>query len=184
MKRFVLAALAGAALLLPAAALAKEPSEASINGPGFSKTLKMNQVFSEQSPLGRLTMESGFFPAAVGQQPDPMLPGRPSVKLGPKYTIVWTVPMGGNTHRIRQDLYPYAAGGAVTHMSRGQAIFDTQTVGGWYRAYGLKQTLVSLGLPAQAAARGSSHASLALIGIPSVLALAGIAIALRRRRAS
>ena len=56
MNRFALAALAGAALLIPTAALAKEPSEASNKGPGFSKTLK---VFSEQSPLGRLTIESG-----------------------------------------------------------------------------------------------------------------------------
>jgi hypothetical protein len=183
MKRFVLAALV-AAFVVPATALAKEPSEASIKGPGFSKTVKMKQDF-ENSPLGRLTMEAGFFPAAVGQQPDPMLPGRPSGKLGPKYTVVWTVPMPGNTHRVRQDLYPYAAGGALSHMSRGQAIFDTQTVGGWYRAYGLKPTLVSLGLPAQpVAAKGSSHASLALLSIPGALVLAGIAFALRRRRAS
>jgi len=182
MKRFVLAAVVGAALLIPTAALAKEPSEASIKGPGFSKTLKMKQDF-ESSPLGRLTMETGFFPAAVGQQPDPMLPGRPSGKLGPKYTIVWTVPMPGRTHRLRQDVYPYAAGGALTYMSRGQAIFDTHTVGGWYRAYGLKQTLVSLGLPARAqASKGSSKASFALLSIPGALLLAGAVLVVRRRR--
>jgi hypothetical protein len=183
MKRFVLAAVV-AALVVPATAAAKEPSEASIKGPGFSKTVKMKQDFGS-SPLGRLTMESGFFPAAFGQQPDPMLPARPSGKLGPKYTIVWTVPMPENTHRVRQDLYPYAAGGALTYMSRGQSIFDTHTRGGWYRAYGLKQTLVSLGLPAQLkASKGSSNASLALLSIPGALILAGVAIALRRRRAS
>jgi hypothetical protein len=185
MKRLVLTALVGAALLIPSTAAAKEPSEASIKGPGFSKTLKMNQVFSEQSPLGRLTMGSGFFPAAVGQQPDPMLPGRPSGKLGPKYTILWTVPIPGHTHRVRQDVYPYAQGGAITYMKPGQPIFEMQTRGGWYRAYGLKQTLTGLGLPARAPQSSSgSSASLALIGIPSVLALAGIAFALRRRRAS
>src|SRR5438093_5448395 len=67
MKRFVLAAVVGAALLIPTAALAKEPSEASIKGPGFSKTLKMKQDF-ESSPLGRLTMETGFFPAAESEE--------------------------------------------------------------------------------------------------------------------
>ena len=184
MKRFVLAAVVGAALLIPTAALAKEPSEASIKGPGFSKTLKMKQDF-ESSPLGRLTMETGFFPAAVGQQPDPMLPGRPSGKFGPKYTIVWTVPMPGHTHRIRQQVYPYARGGAVTYMKPGQRIFEGQTHGGWYMATGLKATLMQLGLPARAPqGSSSSGAGLALLGIPGALALAGIAFALRRRRAS
>src|SRR5436190_1646675 len=130
MKRFVLTAMV-AALVVPATAMAKEPSQASIKGPGFSKTLKMQHDF-ESSPLG------------------------------PKYTILWTVPMDSNTHRVRQDLYPYATGGTVTYMSPGQAIYNTRTVGGWYRAYGLKERLVSLGLPAQAtAAKSSSHASLA-----------------------
>jgi hypothetical protein len=186
MKRFLFAALAGAALLIPATAAAKEPSEASISGPGFSKTLKMQPGDFMNTALGHMTERSGFFPAAVGQVPSPMLPGRPAGKLGPRYTIVWTVPIPGHTHRIRQDVYPYARGGAVTYMKPGQPIFDMRTRGGWYAAYGLKQTLMGLGLPARAPQSSSSpsSASLALIGIPSVLALAGIAFALRRRRAS
>jgi LPXTG-motif cell wall-anchored protein len=188
MKRFVLAAVV-ATLFVPATAAAKEPIGASISGPGFSKTLKA-PVSSDwgQTALGRLTDSSGFFPAAVGQQPDPMLPGRPVSKLGPKYTVVWTVPgpPGNNTHTIEQELYPYARGGALAYMGAGQPIFDMKTRGGWYRAYGLKQVLMHLGLPARApqSSSGSSSASLALIGIPSLLALAGIAFALRRRRAS
>src|SRR5439155_2955889 len=148
MKRLMLAVIA-AALLVPATATAKEPSEASISGPGFSKTLKPQAAgdFSNTA-LGHLTFRSGFFPAAVGQIPDPMLSGRPAGKLGPRYTIVWTVPGGGNTHRIRQDIYPYARGGAVTYMKPGQPIFDMRTRGGWYTATGLKQLLVHEGLPA------------------------------------
>ena len=78
MKRLILAA-ALAGLLVPAAALAKEPSAASISGPGFDKTLTAaeNDNFSSTA-LGRLTMATGFFPAAVGQSPDPMLPDRPA----------------------------------------------------------------------------------------------------------
>ena len=183
MKRLVLAALS-AALLIPATAAAKEPSEASISGPGFSKTLTMQPGDFENTAIGHLTMRSGFFPAAMGQVPSPMLPGRPAGKLGPKYTLVWLVPAGASTHRVRQDVYPYARGGAVTYMKPGQPIFEMQTRGGWYAAYGLKQTLMGLGLPARApqSSSSSSSASLALIGIPSVLALAGIAFALRRRR--
>jgi hypothetical protein len=183
-KRLILtAALAG--LLVPATALAKEPSAASISGPGFEKTLRApeNEHFTSE-PLGRLTDAAGFFPAAFGQSPDPMLPGRPAGSLGPRYTIVWTVPQPGHTHRIRQDLYPYAEGGALTYMKPGQAIFGAQTQGGWYRAYGLKQELVRLGLPARPAqdAAGSGYALFAGIGIPGALALTGAFFLVRRSR--
>ena len=184
MKRFMLAAML-AALLVPATAAAKEPSEASISGPGFSKTLKLRSGDFMNTTLGHVTDRSGFFPAAMGQIPSPMLSGRPSGNLGPRYTIVWTVPMPGHTHRIRQQVYPYARGGAVTYMKPGQRIFEGQTHGGWYMATGLKATLMQLGLPARAPqGSSSSGAGLALLGIPGALALAGIAFALRRPRAS
>jgi hypothetical protein len=188
MNRFtlVVAALAGA-LLLPAAAAAKGPSQASISGGGLGKTIKIggNGELSG-TPLGSLTEESGFFPAAVGQSPDPMLPGRPSGNLGPRLTIHYVVPGPNNrTFRIVQDVYPYAHGGAFTYMKPGQPIFDMTTRGGWFRAYGLKRTLVRQGLPSRAAG-GSSGANIALlagIGIPGVLALAGAAVFFRRRTA-
>jgi hypothetical protein len=162
MIRFTLAAFALLALALPAVAAAKEPSQASISGPGFSKTLKMQNLdgFSG-TKLAELTDESGFFPSAFGQSPNPMLPGRPPGRLGPRYTIVWTVP-AETTHRVRQDLYPYARGGAVTYTRPGQPIFDTTTRGGWYRNPLLKQTLVGLGLSPQAPS-GSDGADYALI---------------------
>jgi hypothetical protein len=184
MKRLILAA-AFAALLVPAAALAKEPSTASISGPRLDKTLRApeNDNFTSTT-LGHLTDATGFFPAAVGQSPDPMLPGRPAGSLGPRYTIVWTVPVPGHTHRVRQDLYPYAEGGTLTYMKPGQAIYESRTVGGWYRAYGLKPALVRLGLPARSAqdAAGSSLALFAGIGIPGALALTGAFLLVRRSR--
>ena len=187
MKRLILAA-ALAGLLVPAAALAKEPSAASISGPGLDKTLTAPQNDNggdfTSTTLGRLTIATGFFPAAVGQSPDPMLPGRPAGSLGPRYTIVWTVPVPGHAHRVRQDLYPYAEGGALTYMKPGQAIFEMRTLGGWYRAYGLKRELVRLGLPARSAqdAAGSSIALFAGIGIPGALALTGAFFLVRRSR--
>jgi hypothetical protein len=172
-------------LLLPATAAAKGPSQASISGGGLAEpiTLSGNGEL-ESTPLGHLTMESGFFPAAFGQSPDPRLPKRPSGNLGPKLTAHYVVP-GPNTQvfRITQDIYPYARGGAVTYMKPGQPIFDTKTLGGWIRAYGLKRTLVSQGLSSRAAAAssGSNLALLAGIGIPGALALAGAALFVRRR---
>lgn len=113
MVRLALAA-ALAALAIPAIASAKEPSQASISGPGFSKTiLPTSGTEWGETPLSQLTDLSGFFPSSVGQSPDPMPHGKPGA-LGPRYTIVWTVPgpPGPGTHRVRQDLYPYACGGA------------------------------------------------------------------------
>ncbi len=182
----VVAAL-GLGLLLPAVAAAKGPSEASISGGPLAKTIKIaGNGETDQTPLGRLTMEAGFFPAAYGQSPDPMLPSRPKGKLGPRLTIHYVVPGGDNTtFHITQDVYPYAQGGALTYMRPHQPIFGMGTTGGWYRAFGLKRTLVAQGVPARAAGTGSgsSFALLAGLGIPGALALGGAAAFLRRRAA-
>src|ERR1043166_343499 len=179
----VLAAFA-AALLLPAAAAAKGPSEASISGGGLAKTIKITgNGESDQTPLGQMTGEAGFFPAAFGQSPDPKLHARSKGNLGPKMTIHYVVPGGDNqTFHVTQDLYLYAPGGAVTYMKPGQPIFGMATIGGWYRAYGLKRTLVKQGLPAQPANSGSSRSSLALLAIPGALLVGGTALFLKRRR--
>lgn len=184
MIRFTLAAFALVALALPAVAAAKEPSRASIYGPGFSKTLEMQDPANfSGTKLAELTDESGFFPSAVGQSPNPMLPGRPSGRLGPRYTIVWTVP-AQTTHRVRQDLYPYAHGGAVTYTRPGQPIFDTTTRGGWYRNPLLKGALVGLGLSAQAPSesKGPNYALVAALVATGAAAAAVLAWWWRRQR--
>ena len=183
----VLAVLA-AALSLPVAAAAKGPSSASISGGSLAKAMKISgNGETDQTPLGRLTMEAGFFPAAFGQSPNPMLPKRPAGQLGPRMIIHYVVPGGdGQTFHVTQDVYPYAKSGAVTYMKPGQPIFGMGTVGGWYRAYGLKRTLVAQGLPARTpgSSSGSSFALLAGIGIPGALALAGTGVFFRRRKSS
>lgn len=184
MIRLALAA-ALAALAIPAIASAKEPSQASISGPGFSKTiLPTSGTEWGETPLSQLTELSGFFPSSVGQSPDPMLHSKPSA-LGPRYTIVWTVPgpPGPATYRVRQDLYPYARGGAVTYTKPGQPIFDGTTQGGWYRSPELKRTLVALGLP-KVAPRSSGGVDAALIaGLAAGAALlAAGALCWRRQR--
>jgi hypothetical protein len=193
MTRFSLAlAVLAVALLFPATALAKGPSGASISGPGLNKTIRGDGE-TQATALGQLTLNAGFFPAAFTQQPDPMLPGRPAGKLGPKYTIHYLVPGGGEPGHVQkfhitQDLYPYAAGGAVTYMKPGQKIFDFTTHGGWFPGgIALKQTLVQNGLPARApSASSSSSRNLAvLLGAPVVLLLAGgAALVARRNRSS
>lgn len=160
-----------AALALPAAALAKGPTEGTISGAGFVKTFKVTGDGSPGTLGGDLTQTAGFFPAAFGQSPDPMLHRKPAA-LGPSYTIVWTVPTGnGAPDRLHQVVYPYAKGGAVTYMKPGQPIFDMTTQGGWYRNPDLKRTLVSLGLPAKAPSASSDGTSWTL---PAGLAAAAL----------
>ena len=181
MKR-LLFVVAAAAMLAPAA-LAKGPSEASITGPGLKKTI----AFKGMGDSSYLTEQAGFFPAAFGQTPSPMIP-RPSGKLGARYTIHYVVPGApSGPQRITQDLYPYAAGGVVTYMKPGQPLFGAKTTGGWYPAGSpLKLALVRAGLPKMAPRVGSSSGSnLALvagIGIPGALVLVGAALLVARRR--
>jgi hypothetical protein len=188
MKR-ILFLLAIFALVLPAAASAKGPSGASINGPGSGGGLTISgDGESGGTPLGDLTEQAGFFPAAYGQQPDPMLSTRPKGDLGPKYTISYDVPDGeGRVFKIQQDVYPYASPPA-TYMEPGQEIFGMETRGGWFQADPqLKDTLVTAGLPATAPSGsidGSSSFPTGLAGVLlAALLLAVAATVVLRRRA-
>ena len=183
MIRLTFIAAALAALVLPAAASAKGPSEGSISGPGFSKVVKVLYDGGGGSPGDNLTQESGFFPAAFGQSPDPMLHVKPTGPLGPRYTIAWKVPGGGGENfRLRQDLYPYAHGGAVTYTKPGQPIFGASTRGGWYRDPELKRTLVSLGLPTSAPSDGSGFNYTLVFGLVAAGLLGAAALLFARRQ--
>ena len=188
MKRLLLL-LALAALALPAAATAKGPSEASITGPGLGKAIKITGTETEGSPLMDFAEAAGFFPAAFGQTPNPMMSAPPKGKLGPKYSLDYTVPGGGGENfRIHQDLYPYATPTGVTYMPSGQPIFGAETSGGWFTDSRLKEILVAHGLPKTAgeATSGNSTAGFFSTGKLGALVLAllvlGAATVLMRRR--
>jgi hypothetical protein len=178
MKRAVLI-LSIAALALPAAALGKGPSGASIDGPGGGGITFAGEGESGGTQLGNLAQHAGFFPAVFAQQPDPMLGTRPKGDLGPKYTIIWTVPGPSNeVWKLRQEFYPYAQPAPVTYMEPGQRVYDQKTSGGWFQGDSrLKEMLVSAGLPANAPApspAASSDASTfptSLVGLLIVILL-------------
>jgi hypothetical protein len=166
-----------AAVALPATALAKGPSAASIDGPGPGGRITLTGYGeSPGSSLGDLTQQAGFFEAAFGQEPDPMLPSRPEGDLGPRYTITYTVPTGTRvSDTIRQELYPYAPRGPVTYMEPGQRLFGSETPGGWFQAKRqLKDTLVSAGMPATAPEASSPDRSFPT----QLVALAAVGLAL------
>jgi len=164
-RTILLAAAAAAVLAAPAAA--KGPSAATISGPGTGGGIHIGGGLgggdpSPGTPLGNLTAGAGFFLAVfpAGYPRDPQSQATPKGHLGPKYAITYTVPgPPGGSATIHQDLYPYAAGGAVTYMAPGQPVFGGQirTHGGWYRGgAALKRTLVEAGLPRTPPVEGGS----------------------------
>lgn len=149
MKKHFSLLVAVVALAVTAPAAAKGPDQATLTGPGLDGPIIFGgSGESAGTPLGDLTVGTGFFAAMFGQTPDPMLARSPTSDLGPRYKIVYRVPGPSGTDRLRQDLYPYAKGGPVSYTRPGQPFFGTErTHGGWYRAQaGLKQTLVAAGL--------------------------------------
>lgn len=194
MRTCALLVLAAAALLVPASAVAKGASEAEIEGPGLDAPIVIDRKGGEPEmggEIGQLARDTGFFPAAFGQQPSPMLPGRPEGDLGERYTISWVMPDYDGQSSVRQDLYPYAPGGPVTYMKPGQKIFPGHTtVGGWFRGQEvLKDRLVEEGLPANppggSAGDDGFWGSLDVVAVVLAAALAaigGASLLLLRRR--
>ena len=149
MNRLLL--IVAVALALPAAALAKGPSEAVVTGPGVDD--EQGIVLAGLGDDSDFTGLTGFFQATFGQSPDPMLASAPEGDLGPKYSIRYTVPgPSGSDSTILQDVYPYAEPSPVTYTPPGQKFFDTErTRGGWYvSSVELRDLLVRNGLPAEA----------------------------------
>lgn len=153
MKRLIVVPVVALALTLAGAAAAKGPSTAEITGPGLASAVTISGVGEgdASTDLGLLVADGGFFPQVFGQSPSPLLKTLPH-DIGPRYTVTYTVP-GPADSTLVQELYPYAAGAAVTYMQPGQRFWETQrTLGGWYRGTSqLKSMLLRAGLPRAAA---------------------------------
>jgi hypothetical protein len=181
------------ALALPAVALAKGPTQATITGPGLAEPLKLGgpNGWRAGSPMEVLTTGGGFFQVAWGGSPGRILAKSPTARLGPRYRVVYLVPgPSGQDDRIRQDLYPFARGGPLTYTPPGQPFFDTRrTLGGWFRgAPDLKSVVVAPSAPSPvrrqpASADEDSGPPRALWALVPILALAAVAVVGTRRRA-
>ena len=156
-QRRVLAMLVLALLLaaVPTAAQAKGASAATISGggsgglPGGPIDIEGDGEPGSGTDLSNLADAAGVFALLFEDGPGGELASAPAGRRGPRYTITWTFPNGaGGEDKVRQSVWPYAAGGPVTYMRPGQPVLDSTTKGGWYRsADNLRQTLITLGLP-------------------------------------
>ena len=172
MKRLLIV-LAVGSLALPATALAKGPTKATLEGPG-TEALTFNRYDSPGINLTHITEHAGFMEAVFGSTfSGRILPGRPKGDLGPRYTITYEV---GPEHVVLQDVYPYAKPDAVSYTRPGQQVFGGETSrGGWFRAGPqLKETLIAAGLPAAppASESASDGFSIPMVGASLLLLLA------------
>lgn len=185
-------AVAVCALVFPAVAAAKGPTEGTISGPGLDKPLKLGgrNGWRQGSPMETLVRYGGFFQVAWGGQTGRTFANSPTQRLGPMYRVVYRVPgPTGADDRIRQELYPFAKGGPLTYTPAGQKFFRTRrTLGGWFRTVPqLTTALVAAGLPAQAqrtpsTANDRAGRPLGLWALVGTLALVVLAaLALKRR---
>ena len=175
------------AALVPAAASAKGASEATIEGPGLDRPVRLARQDHRQ--LVQLAQDSGFFHGVFSQIPDPMLDEQPEGRLGPRFRISWAMPgPDGVIDRIEQDLYPYATPSPVSYMEPGQRYFGTErTRGGWFVApTGLKNDLVAVGLPRNAPVGGNGSdlpwTVIGVLGATAFVLVLAVAAALHLRR--
>jgi hypothetical protein len=189
--RFVLTILA-ASLVLPSTAVAKEPSAATIEGPGLAGplTIRGSSDDADGSPLARLVVAGGVGAAMFGHRiPDPMSPTQPPGDLGARYSVTYVVGgPDGKDYRLTGELYPYAKPRPLTYMEPGQPFFETLTThGGWFAGRPkLKQALLDAGLPSQPPTTDGFPAvpvGGAAAGLVALLA-GGVVLSLRRRRHS
>lgn len=131
-------------LLLAPPAGAKGIESVAIDGPGLAEPVEL----STDPPAGDGAVGGGIAVyddagrevglidelnpwVAMGEPVSPQQPDAPTADLGPAYSVTWRV--YGLTSPIEQDLYPFAAGGPLVHISaeqtRGYRTDDT-----WYRA--------------------------------------------------
>jgi hypothetical protein len=157
-----------AVMTLATPALAKGPSQARITGPGLARAVVVsgNGEPGEQGRLASLAEQTGLFTVMFGDSaslggaaPARLRTPPPQGSLGPRYTLVYTVPgvtprPGQEFGRVRQDLYPRAPGGPLIYTPPGQQGFgEPLAVTGWLRGGPqLTRTLAQVGVPSAAGA--------------------------------
>jgi hypothetical protein len=191
--------------VVPTAAQAKGASGATISGggpgglPGGPINLKGDGEPGSGTNLANLAQAAGVWALLFEDGPGGELASAPATaNRGPRYTITWIFPNGAGTEdKVRQSVWPYAAGGPLTFMASGQPVLDATTKGGWFQAAdNLRQSLIALGLPSREPLTTPSPATPAApaapdpapavwprvaVGLALLLAVAGGVLVLRRR---
>jgi hypothetical protein len=179
------------AMAVATPAFAKGPLRARITGPGLARAVVVRGPGEpgQVGLLATLAEQTSLFAVLFGPGgglPAPrLLRSEPrTTALGPRYAVVYTVPgvppQGSEQFgRIRQDLYPRAAGGPIVYTPPGQRGFGRAlSVTGWFReSPRLLHTLTKLGVltrPGGPASRRQAHGPRAAEPAPAHQAGSGL----------
>jgi len=170
-----------AAVMVAAPALAKGPSQARVTGPGLVHPIVVSGG-GEPGQAGRLASlaeQTNLFTVLFGAGGSVPAPTRlrtapPKASLGPRYTLIYTVPgvtpqPSQQFGRIRQDLYPRAAGGPIIYTPPGQRGFGRPLLlSGWFRgSRQLSRTLAQLGVPPEPGKQGAQRTRTPAVAQPA-----------------
>jgi hypothetical protein len=153
LRILVAAMLAAVLVLIPTAADAKGAKDMTLSGPGLASPIRLDNTGTDAgSSPNTIAEKAGLFAALFGETPDRLSGDRPKGDLGPRYVATYQWLIGQDaTAPIRQDVYPFADGGAVTYTPPRQKVGGGNPPGGWYRAGGeLTMLLVAAGVPVPA----------------------------------
>jgi hypothetical protein len=143
------AVVAAGVALVPTAAAAKGAKEVTLRGPGIVAPIRLANTTDAVISPNAIAQKSGLFVST----PDRLSASRPPGRLGPRYVVSYQWLVGPQkTAPLRQELYPFAEGGALSYTRPGQRALHAPSRGGWYRAGAvLTLLLVAAGVPAPAA---------------------------------
>lgn len=144
MKRCLVAVLGVAIVVgLASPAEAKGVRDVTIKGPGIPRSMTVDRpTTSALAQASRLYVATSHQPAGVVED------RRPSERLGSRYVATWGWLVAVDTTKpLRQVLYPFAEGGALSYVPPGQRVFDHGPFkGGWIRVGApLTEVMVALG---------------------------------------
>jgi hypothetical protein len=145
LRILVAAVLAAGAALVPTPATAKGAKEMTVSGPGLAAPIRLANTAEAAVSPNTIAQKAGLFSAT----PDRLTARRPPGRLGPRYVATYQWLVGPEkTAGLRQELYPFADGGALSHTRPGERVLEVPSHGGWYRAGPeLTWLLVAAGVP-------------------------------------
>ena len=150
--RILLAALLGALLVLaPGPAHAKGVEGVTVTGPGLEQPIDIGI----QEAANELAQTAGLYDGLFVSTNGTLAASPPPGDLGPRYVADYRLAGGPDgAAEVRQELYPFATGGAVTYTPPGQRPFGSEaSPGGWFAAgTALTDLLIAAGVSAPAGA--------------------------------
>jgi hypothetical protein len=127
-------------------ASAKGAQRLTVTGPGLAAPIILTNSAESGRSLSAIAEKTGLFKYPA----DRVLVAKPSGNPGPRYvaTYDWLVAQG-TTAPLRQELYPFAEGGAVVYTPPGQRVGGgARPPVGWYGSGAeLTMLLVAAGVP-------------------------------------